>query len=925
MLRFDRVVFCFVFPALSSVCFECFKELTGIDESATVDCKSGPLAGCGLRFCSLKCLVACSKRGHADMCQEVQRLLEMFKAKHFRPDAETYKAAAELGNAKRDGGRNQAQICMLAADLFIAEDEKGKALQVTSDALLELGALRFALVSAEAALELAEEGTAEAANCYLKIGTILSKLGKHDAALLNLNKALPICQTLQVRAVVNCYINMANVLFAQGKHMAAMEKYMDVLRMFESKEREDVAMCVKIVLCDLDNREVADVATCVNNMGAVLRALGDYDGAMKMYEVVQQIHRCLHKGEEHADVADCYNNMGNVLQEQGEYEAAMERIDSALEIRKKLQGKEHADVAMCYINMGIVLHALDEHQKAMKKFEAALQIYKKVSGADSANYSSALLTLATGACVTKSSLDDTYLAAELRRIMDVDAELFNSISPSVFAFGLRNHIVLLRLTARFGQRTGETMEVERWRTNVQRLIDVAHPLAHALGLQELVGVSADSRFASATACESEQLLAALRASASPCALREATGAREQLLSSLFIDEAGARKAQMRAVAAHSHSLSLLGLDGLERIDDDLVAQLMRARVLEQEVLQRCAGELSNVKARDTSAEVRNGVADVFVLLLNVLDQAFARLAVASGAKPGNLYFPCKGSTDALRNSIADALPLVIKHALDAEVRGGRVFVVDDDKQYVRRNVAVGTDLYKIIEPSQAFVFFKDKSRVFGESEWLHLTTLIANENKHIKLSQHVHSATLKDKSRGTIEQRDVTLNVSASGPSPDLKNWTLYHWPALAEEVHDDIERRAVSRLARKFLTGIERGDDGNTVPVGGVTENKYLQHYHVGAYDLFFVPPPIADVDKEMLRRELVKDLARFDLVRKYSGKIDWLLARDDSFLSTLCTRELEKAVGRDVSQEKLPFPSEVLVNAVGRSTPCAKHMTWT
>lgn len=32
-----------------------------------------------------------------------------------------------------------------------------------------------------------------------------------------------------------------------------------------------------------------------------------------------------------------------------------------------------------------------------------------------------------------------------------------------------------------------------------------------------------------------------------------------------------------------------------------------------------------------------------------------------------------------------------------------------------------------------------------------------------------------------------------------------------------------------------------------------------------------------------------------------------------------------RDVSQEKLPFPSEVLVNAVGRSTPCAKHMTWT
>jgi tetratricopeptide (TPR) repeat protein len=863
--------------------------LTDVDESATVDCKSGPLTGCGLRFCSIKCRDACSQRGHADVCQEVQRLLAMLKAKHFRPDAETYKAAAELGNAKRDGGRNQAQICMLAADLFIAEDEKGKALQVTSDALLELGALRFALVSAEAALELAEEGTAEAANCYLKIGTILSKLGKHDAALLNLNKALPICQTLQVRAVVNCYINMANVLFAQGKHMAAMEKYMDVLRMFESKEREDVAMCVKIVLCDLDNREVADVATCVNNMGAVLRALGDYDGAMKMYEVVQQIHRCLHKGEEHADVADCYNNMGNVLQEQGEYEAAMERIDSALEIRKKLQGKEHADVAMCYINMGIVLHALDEHQKAMKKFEAALQIYKKVSGADSANYSSALLTLATGACVTKSSHDDTHLFAELRRIVDVDAELFNSIAPSEFAFGLRDHIVLLRLMARFGQRTGEATALEQWRTNVQRLINVSHSVAHAFGLQELAYMRADGRFASATACESERLLAALRASASPCALREATGAREQLLSSLFIDE-GAHTAQMRAVAAHSLSLSLLGLDGLERVDDDLVAQLMRARVLEQEVLQRCAGELSNVKARGTSAEVRNSVADVFVLLLNVLDQAFARLAKASGATTDELYFPCKGSGDAL-----------------AKAAGFKELAAD-----IQQRIEA--------QAQQPFSFFTDASPNFCENEWLHLTALIANDNKHIKLSPHVHSATLKDKSRGTIEQRDVTLNVSASGPSPDLTNWTLYHWPALVEAARDDAERRAVSRLARTFLTGLEH--DGNTALVGGVDKNKYLEYHKAKNYDLFFVPPPIAAMDNEALRRELVKDLARFDLVRKFSGKIDWLLApeRGDDFLISLCKRELEKAVGKEAAAVvDLAFVGEVKLALDGRKQRAA------
>jgi tetratricopeptide (TPR) repeat protein len=548
------------------------------------------------------------------------------------------------------------------------------------------------------------------------------------------------------------------------------------------------------------------MALCCEKLGdcaqrtAVLRAQSKHEAAMEKYEAALQIMKKVF-GEEHADVAMCYINMGNVLLEQGKHEAAMEKYEAALQIVKKVSGEEHADVATCYKNMGNVLLEQGKYAVAMEKYEAALQIMKKMSGANSADYSSALLKLASDACVIKSSHDDSHLLAELRRIVDVDAELFNSITPSEFAFGLRDHIKLLRLTALFGQRTGETMALEQWRANVQRLINVSHPVVRALGLQALACMCADGRFASATACESERLLMALRASVSPCALREATGARE---------------------------LSLLGLDGFERVDDDLVAQLMRARALEQDVLQRCAGELSNVKARDTSAEVRNGVADVFVLLLNVLDQAFARLAVASGAKPGNLCFPFKGSAESLANAAGFA--------------------------------QLAADIQQRIEAQQPFSFFKDKSRVFGESEWLHLTTLIANDNKHIKLSQHVHSATLKDKSRGTIEQRDVTLNVSASGPSPDLKNWTLYHWPALAEEVHDDIERRAVSRLARKFLTGVERGADGNTVPVGGVTENKYLEHYHVGACDLFFVPQPIADMDNEVLRRELVKDLQAFD-----------------------------------------------------------------
>ena len=913
--------------------------MNGVNDSTAVDCKSGPLAGCGLRFCSLKCLVVCKERGHAVVCQEVQRLLAMFKAKNFRPDDETHNAAADLSNAMMDGGRKQAQVGMLAADLFAAKDEKGQALRFSSGALRKQGAYRLALDSAGAALKLALKGTAEAADCYNNIGNVLLRQGKHEAAMEKYEVALQICTKVfgeDDASVATCYGNMGNVLQEHGKHEAAMEKYeaaLQIMKKVFGEEHPDVASCYNCMGRVLQEQgkhaaamekyeatlrireklykgeEHADVAMSYNNLGTVLQEQGKHDAAMEKYkaalqirkkvfgeehvavamcdnnmggllqeqgkhdaameklEAALQIYKKVHNGEEHADVAMCYSNIGDVLQAQSKHEAAMEKYKTALQIYEKVLGEEHADVATCYNNIGCVLQAQGEHEAAMEKYEAALQIYNIVSGADSANYSSALLLLASYACVTKSSLDDSHLLAELRRIVDIDDKLLNSIEPSVFAFGLRDHVLLLRLRAQFGHRTGEAKAVEQWRANVQRLINVAHPVVRAIGLQVLAYMRADGRFASATACESERLLAALRASASPCALREATGAREQLLSSLVVDEASARQAQMRAVVAHSHSLSLLGLDGLELVDDDLVAQLMRARVLEHEVLQRCAGELSHVKARDTSSWTRNGVADVFVLLLNVLDQAYARLAVASGATGDKLFFPCKGSTDAL-----------IKAAGFAQL---------------------AAHIQQRIEAQQPFSFFKDSSPDFDTREWLHLTSQIANDNKHIKLSQHVHSATLKDKSRGTIEQRDVTLNVSASGPSPDLSNWTLYHWPALVEAAHDDAERRAVSRLARKFLTGLERGVDGNTAAVGGVAENKYLEPYQVGSRVIFFVPRTIAAMNDEALRRELVKDLARFDLVRKYSGMIEWLLApeRGDDFLISLCKRELEKAVGKETA----------------------------
>ncbi|MBT9555156.1 MAG: tetratricopeptide repeat protein, partial [Myxococcales bacterium] len=350
------------------------------------------------------------------------------------------------------------------------------------------------------------EEHADVATCYNNVGNVLQEQGKLDEAMEKYEAALQIFKKVDECAnVAMCYNSMGNVLSTQGKLNEAMEMH------------EAALQIRKKVL----GEEHADVARSYNNMGVVLEEQGQPDEAMEKFEAALLINRKVY-GEEHVDVAMCYNNMGCVLKEQGKLDAAMEKYDAALQIKKKVLGEEHADVASCYNNMGNVLKAQSRHGEAMEKYEAALQIKKKVFGADSADYSIALLRAADSACATKSSLDDSHFFTELNRIVAVDAQLLDSVAPSELAFGLRSHVGLLRLAARFGQRASDTTALEQWRANVQRLIDNAHPVVRALGLQELANVRDDGRFARATACESECLLAALRASASPCALREAT-------------------------------------------------------------------------------------------------------------------------------------------------------------------------------------------------------------------------------------------------------------------------------------------------------------------------------------------------------------------------------------------------------------------
>ncbi len=351
---------------MRSVCFLCFKDLHGVAESTTVDCKSGLLAGCGVRFCSLKCLVASSKRAHADVCGPVQRLLKMFREKHYRSDIETHNAAVRLSNSLKGGHDNsKAQTDLLAADLIVNKHHKAATLQNSSQKLHELGALRLALESVVAASKLVKAGTADAAKCYNNMGNVLQTQGKLDAAMEKYEAALAIKKKVDGEEhadVAGCYINMGNVLQTQGQLDEAMEKYKAALAIYKKAHGE----------------EHANVATCYNNMGNVLQKQGKLDEAVVKYEAALAI-RSKVPGGGHL-VANCLDNMGNVLKKQGKLDEAMEKYKAALAIFEKAGDKAHFDLATCYLNMGNVLQAQGKLDEAMEKYKAALAILKKVYG-----------------------------------------------------------------------------------------------------------------------------------------------------------------------------------------------------------------------------------------------------------------------------------------------------------------------------------------------------------------------------------------------------------------------------------------------------------------------------------------------------------------------------------------------------------------
>jgi tetratricopeptide (TPR) repeat protein len=127
--------------------------------------------------------------------------------------------------------------------------------------------------------------------------------------------------------------------------------------------------------------EHPDVATNLNNLGALRRAQGRYDDAQSLHERALAIRRrVLAPG--HPDLAVSLINLGDIYRTRGRFAEAEPLLRQALTIWRKTFGPEHPNVASCLNELALLHHEQGRYTEAERLYGEALAIRRKALAPD---------------------------------------------------------------------------------------------------------------------------------------------------------------------------------------------------------------------------------------------------------------------------------------------------------------------------------------------------------------------------------------------------------------------------------------------------------------------------------------------------------------------------------------------------------------
>ena len=146
-----------------------------------------------------------------------------------------------------------------------------------------------------------------------------------------------------------------------------------------------------VIISAPDFTDGTTAATTMLNVATALRASGNIDDAMDMYEKVCEVY-VKHLEENDPRLAALYNNMSQALMAGGNREAALNYLHKSLAILAS--SPEHRpELATTHSNIAVLYIALNNNQAAETHLQAAMSIFESLDY-DDAHYPAALAAMA---------------------------------------------------------------------------------------------------------------------------------------------------------------------------------------------------------------------------------------------------------------------------------------------------------------------------------------------------------------------------------------------------------------------------------------------------------------------------------------------------------------------------------------------------
>lgn len=241
------------------------------------------------------------------------------------------------------------------------------------EALQLLGLVRSAQGFWPEAIELYRRSLAiktDQPNVYFNLGRALMRLGRDDAAIVELREAVRLKPNF-----ATAHLNLALALSAGGDHAAAEKSCRDALRYqpnyllarqtlgaeLNALNRPDKAEIVLRQALALAPREPRQVAALEHNLGVSRRMQGDLAGALKFFNAAQ---------EKVPDMPAVDYNRANTLQELGRLEEAVVSYRRAL-ARNPLDMAAHDD-------LNRLLYRLGDDESFLKSYDDAAALYPEI-------------------------------------------------------------------------------------------------------------------------------------------------------------------------------------------------------------------------------------------------------------------------------------------------------------------------------------------------------------------------------------------------------------------------------------------------------------------------------------------------------------------------------------------------------------------